>query len=723
MIKVCTIKNPYNPKEMDLREVFKTSATLAEIGSEFKGKPWLCLAYIDKKQYYPLQSEWEDILVNENDIVYFFPYIGGGSAAAAYLIISIIISVAVSYLLTPDPPDIKRNDLGEADPVFTLSGEKNQIRLNQPIEDPYGRVRLWPSVAALSYNQYLDNNQYLHQLLCLGQGSYDIENVYIEDTPIANFQETEYEIYGPNEQVTLFRDNVVTSSEVGRLELFGPNEPEYTGPVGPFVANEIGTKTDKLEWDLEFPQGLMNNVNVTADIQYREIDENGDPVGSWQTILFDQTLDTLTPQRFTIFTSVNPGRYESRVARTSDKNTNPNIFNLLQWTGLRAFLTSATNYGDVTILAIKARATNNLNDTSAQKFNCVGTRKLPIYNGVSIAPVDDIASRVATRNPVWAFVQIFRSQYGGNLEDKYLDLDNLLAEANYLDTEGITFDFIFDQKSTVWEAVKVPAFVAKATPILSGSKVTWIRDTGSQFPTFFINPENTLQNSFKLQKRLYDLNENDGLEVEYKDESTWKNETVLCTLGTQQGINPKKTTIRGVQNRQRAYELGCYQWAKETYERELISLTTGMEGYIPSFGDVVRIGSDIPKWGTSGYVLSMEETGGVTRLVLSENVDFTGGETRKIAIRGKYGQELGPYTCTLGSFENDVIINDVIPIDQVYFDKEHEPPYFIFGIEQNVGRICRITDIQPSNDSIEIRAIVDDLRRFDDPGEAPPIGS
>lgn len=728
MIRVFTVQNPYNPHEMEC-EVIDNPCSLDEVGERFKDKPWLCLAYIDEKQYYPKRDEWQDVELTDGDVVYFFPYIGGESILIN-AIISVIIAV-LSYALTPDPPDIKRNDLGDADPVFNLSGEKNQVRFNQPIEDAYGRCRLWPSVGALSYNQYVNNDQLLYQLLCIGQGSYEIEQVegvdqiFIEDTPIQNFQETEYEIVEPGQPLTLFRDNVTTSSEVGRIELFGPNEASYPLPdgwVGPFVTNEISTKADRLEVDIELPQGAGSSgtVNFTADIQYAEIDNSGNIIGSWQTLAaFNQTVSGFVPQRYTVFDNVTQGRYQVRIRRTSNKaGTN----DLIQWTGLRAFLSSSTDYGDVTMLAIKARATNNLNDTSSQKFNLIATRKLPIYDGISIPSPTDTINRTATRNPVWAFINIFRAPYGGLLDDQYIDLDGLLAEASVMTSQGINFDYVFDQKSTVWEAAKLPAFVGRAVPILSGSKVTWTRDSGSQMPTFFINPENTLQNSFSLQKRLYDLNENDGLEVEYKDEDTgFKNETVLCVVGTQLGINPKKTVIKGVQSRQKAFELGYYQWAKEVYERQLITLRTGLEGYIPAYGDVVRIASDIPKWGQSGYLLEIDVTR--TILTLSENVTFEAGETHTIAIRGKQGQELGPYICTAGTKDNEVVSGTAIPAGETFLDYYREPPYFVFGVQNVAGRISRIIDITPGDESIEIKAVVDDLRRLVNPGDAPPVGS
>ena len=73
--------------------------------------------------------------------------------------------------------------------MFDLKGQYNQVRLGNPIEVPYGRNRLWPSIAAREYNKYVNNDQYRYSLYCLGQGSYGIEALQIEDTALAQHRQ------------------------------------------------------------------------------------------------------------------------------------------------------------------------------------------------------------------------------------------------------------------------------------------------------------------------------------------------------------------------------------------------------------------------------------------------------------------------------------------------------------------------------------------------------
>jgi len=110
-------------------------------------------------------------------------------------------------------------------------------------------------------------------------------------------------------------------------------------------------------------------------------------------------------------------------------------------------------------------------------------------------------------------------------------------------------------------------------------------------------------------------------------------------------------------------------------------------------------------------------------LTLSENVVFQDGVAHYIAIRGKQGQELGPYLCTERIAKNEVDIDGTIPAGETFLDYYREPPYFIFGVSNYVGRICRIVDIQPEEDTISVKAVVDDQRRLDYPGSAPDRGT
>ncbi len=722
MVRLVTINNPHNPQDgLEVRDVEECS--LSQAGADYIEQPYLAIAFIKGKRYFPTRDEWGEVELSDGDVVYFMPHVGGVVTAIIIAVVA-IAAIAVALLTAVQPPNVANTP--EPDPVFDLKGQKNQIRLGQPIEDPYGRVRLWPSYATRAYNQYYGNDQFQFQLFCLGHGSYDVEEIRIEDTPIGNFQEVEYEITEPFGTVGLFPDNVETSVEVNNIELYGPNEDEYVGNefAGPFVANAVNTETNRIEVDVILPNGLYYSADdgsldprtVQALFEYQALDENGVGVGPWLFLpAFVKTLETNTPQRFTIFANVPAGRYQVRASRTNDKDESHRAGNKILWGAMRAFLPSTGTYGDVTMLAVKARATNNLNDQSSNRVNVIATRKLPIHNGTSIPALDDVESRVATRSPIWAMVNILRSTYGGKLQEQYIDFDHLVTEAATAETNSIYFDWIYDQRSTVWEALKLPCFVNKSIPMANGSRITTIRDTNQSLPTFFVSNDITEENSFTLSKKLYDLNPNDGLEVEYTDPDTWKSEVVKCLLPNEAGNNPKRIKVQGVTDRQRAYDLGMYSWAKESYERTSLELTIGLEGYIPAYGDLVRVQSDVPRWGINGEVLDINGT----TLTLDQDVEING--EFKIALRGKEGQDLGTYNITEGAAKNIVETSAPIPVGDIPLNND-EGPFFIIGEPNLTGRICRIVNIEPTDsETVKLSLVVNDARRFADYGDAPAL--
>ena len=718
MAKVVTINNPFDPlKDYTVDDVAAGKTIWEWLTQKFQGftefaRPTYCL--VNGRPL--LRAGWREYVIKETDVVSFVPLQQG---PVLFVVFAIITAVSVAIALSVPKPATPGQQ-PEPDPVYDLKGQNNQIRLGNPIEVPYGRNRLFPSYAARSYTKYINNDQYLYQLFCLGQGEYDIEAVRIEDTAIASFADVVYEVYAPGDSVDLFPDNVVTSVEVAGIELKGTNEVGY-GMSGPFVANPSGTDTDHLEIDVSLPGGLylgnskggLDNLTVTALFEYREIDDAGAPIGSWTTLSsFTKTLRTNTPQRFTLEATVTPGRYEVRGQRTNTKNEDTKAQSLLRWDGLRAFLPSTKDYGDVTLLAIKARASNNLNDRSSNRVNVIATRKLEIWNGtVWSAPT-------ATRNPLWAMCDVFRANYGGRVDDAYLRLSELLTAATAAGTRSDTFDFVFEQNITVWEAAKTVARLCRSVPMLNGSQITIVRDEPKTVPIAAFNKETIIAGSFKWEVKLPGLDEYDGLEIFYIDPDTFTEESVQCLLDGEAGNNCEKVKLYGCTSRTKAYREGLYMRAVRKRRRENVVFSTGLEGHLPSYLSPIFVTHDAPKvWGQGGLVTAIA-VDNVT-ITLSDEVTFGVG-THKIAFRKKDGTVSGPHTCTAGATANEVVLGSAIDPSLFYFGLVHERPGFYFGPEGAEAAFCSVVNLRPGSDgSVEVVAVVyKDV--YDNDEEDPP---
>lgn len=631
MATVIFRRNPFDlHQDVETFEV-PTHITVREwLEKQFPGfvefeKPTYCVFNGD-----PIARKDWNRTMGKGDIVQFLTLPGQGPWLwfwIAYAVITIATVIIVSQMRPEVPNEGEGNS---PDSVYNLRGQRNQVKLGQVIECGYGLNRMWPSYAAQPYNRYIDNDQWLFQVFCIGHGKYVLDNFRIEDTPFSSFQDIEYEIVQPGQAVTLFPDNVHTNVEVSQIELRGPNEPGV-GEVevedspgapglgipasshnsydvaGPYVANPALTQTELIELDVSLPRGLylqnnsggLDTRTVTVQFEARAIDAAGAPIGDWFVLTtWTKTLATTTPQRFTLSATVPPARYEVRGMRINDKDTDYKAANTVQWESLRAFLPSGRTFGNVTCIALKAKATNNLNDRSSTRFNVEALRILPVFNG-------EEWEEAPTRGIVWAFVDVFMAAYGGRLSYSNFDLDALLAlDAVWTDRNEF-FDGVFDNRQSCWEAARTIALVGRAVPMLNGSRLTMIRDEPKTVPVAMFNQENIVKGSWRWDVKLVNIDAHDGLEVTYMDPTTGKPLTVLCLVGDDVGDNPEKIDVsRGIRSRQHAYNLGQYLRRRKKYQNQNIVLRTGMEGHIPTYGDLVLVGYKPAKWGQGGAVKS-----------------------------------------------------------------------------------------------------------------------
>ncbi len=140
--------------------------------------------------------------------------LGIGAGVLQQAIGGAIISLAGMALMNavvpapkPSVPSLSFGSVGAPpapSPTYSLSAQGNEARLGQPIPVLYGRHLIYPDLATQPYQEFVNNEQYLFQLHVIGQGEFDLEQVRIEDTPIASFEEVETEIVGTGGSVTCF---------------------------------------------------------------------------------------------------------------------------------------------------------------------------------------------------------------------------------------------------------------------------------------------------------------------------------------------------------------------------------------------------------------------------------------------------------------------------------------------------------------------------------------
>lgn len=665
-------------------------------------------------------TDWDKRPLAEGDKAVFVPHVG--TTVIIAIVIAIIVAVAVVLFL--DFPVPKNDGQPEADPVYSLKGQQNQVKFNEPIEKHYGKGRHWPSYAARPYNKNEGQNQVLFALLCIGLSDYEIPKIRVDDTDLANLEEVQTQICAPGEAVTLFPINVQTADEVSGIEMKGPNEPDVPddgGWYGWYTIVTAGNRATRIELDVSWRQGMYRTTDKgkfkaassASQFQIRQINDLGEVIGDTQPFLsVNRTLATSDSWRETVGANVPAGRWQIRGRRTNNKATDYKIRDAFTWDSVRAYCENKQDFGNVTLLAIKARASNNLNDQSRGKFNVDYEAYTDVY---------DLATGIwtpqITRNPVWAFCDILRAEYGRALPDYFLDLPTLVNMANALDAASVTFDWTYDQRGTIWPALQTALMIARAKPILPNALFSAVRDVPASVPVVGFSQYNIVPDSFSVSTKLAILGDHDGLEVEYINPLNWTKESVLCLIGEDQGNNPRQVRLSGCTDRTKAYRWGLYTRACEVEQRDNIVFETGLEGADIIYGDLAAIQHDLIP---TDYSLPEEFTGRLdedalvnfddgggnrTYVTLPALVMFEPGETHRIALRDRRGVVRGPFVCTATADPFTVKLATLLNLAEFNVTGGETATYF-FGVSGKEYMLSKVVNVAPAGEStIRITAV------------------
>ena len=733
------LTNPFNPNKGRISKALSGKQTVWQIVKEQKidlTRPTVCLVDGVAK----LRKDW-NITLHQKSVVSFvaLPLGGGGGKSSNPLQVVLTVALIVATVYTGGAvgaaygavwggvaaaavsvgggilintfvptPKASLNGMTSSSltqsPTYSLQAQGNQARLGNPIPVIYGRHLIYPDFASQPYYKYIDNEQYVYQLHCIGQGEYDVEQIRIEDTPISSFEEINCQIIKPGEKNTLFNEDVVTSTEVSGQELL------LDKICGPFILNPSETKINQIEIDVAFQRGCyyanddgsMSNKTINWTIEVRAIDDYDAPYGEWYTLGNETITSNNHNAMYKTYTyDVPQGRYEVRATRTDTKDTSSRAGHEIRWASCKGYVVSEKDYGNVTLLAITMRATDNLSQRSSRMVNCIVTRRLKKWHPLSGWTV----SAEPTCSIAWALADILKASYGADLRDKSIDIQALYNLDQTWSARGDTFNGVFDSKLTVYEALSRTARVGRAIPFIQGGIVRFVRDEPKNIPVALFGPRNIVKNSLSIQYVMPSEDTADSVCVQYFSEKTWKTSEIV---GSFEGSSSDKTAtveLFGCTNKDQALREATYMALANRYRRRIVNFTTELEGLVPSYGDLIAITHDMAKWGQGGEVT---EKKGLT-LSLSEPVKFEEGQTHYLALRKKNGSLSGPFVVTPGALTTEVVLSEEPDID-ILTGTDAERTHFAFGSADKWSVLARVTGIHPRSTKVEITAVIEDSR-------------
>ena len=630
---------------------------------------------------------------------------GAGWGAAAAAGVSISGGILVNTLVPTPKPTLNgmTSSSYTQSPTYSLQAQGNSARLGNPIPVIYGRHLIYPDFAAQPYYRYQNNDQYVYQLHCIGQGSYDVEQIRVEDTPISAFKEITYKIINPGENNTLFNEDVVTSAEVAGQELL------KGVIVGGFALNPTESEINKIEIDVACQRGLyyandnggLSEKTVQWRVDARLIDDEDNALGDWFTLATETlTGSTVNGIYRTYAYSVAQGRYEVRATRLDDKDNSSRAGHELRWISAKGYVVSDKNYGNVTLLAIVMKATDNLSQRASNLINCIVTRKLKTWS-----PNSGWSGLTPTRSIAWALADILKADYGAKLTDKSIDLNALYQLERKWSVRGDTFNGVFDSKLTVYEALSRVAKVGRAVAFIQGGIVRFVRDEPKTIPVALFGPRNIVKNSLSIQYIMPSEDTADSVCVQYFSEKTWKTSEITGTFSGSASDKTATVELFGCTNKEQAQREAVYMALANRYRRRVVTFSTELEGLIPTYGDLIAITHDMARWGQGGEVIARNGL----KLTLSEPVAFSDGIKNILALRNKNGSLGGVYEVTATELSTEVTLKTQ-PDIEILTASGVERTHFAFGSADKWSVFARVTGIRPRSNQVEITAVIEDDR-------------
>jgi predicted phage tail protein len=661
----------------------------------------------------------------------FAPWAGGALAGALGLsstglvagaIGSAILAgggILINTLLAPKPAATAAAQL-EASPTYSTRAQGNQARLFSVIPVQYGEHVMVPDYVSDPYQEFQGNDQFLHLLFGRGLGRSEVAQVRIGETVVweagtgftGALADIEIAFYEPGEQVDLFPVQVETSSEVGGQLLADINW------IGPFAAVPAGETSQRLAVDVVLPEGCYEltdsgsqvSATVALRFEYREIDDLGAPVGAgtW-AVLADETitLTTPTPQRFTWSLDVPAGRYEVRAQRTNAWSASDRRFDRSEWAGLRAYLDGPQAFDDLSTMAVRVRANEQLTSQSSRQFSIVQTRILPVWTGSAW-------EEQPTRSIAWAAVDIARNPvYGAGLADSRIDLATFAAYDAFWAGRGDTFNGVFDTRTTRFEAINTVLAAGRASVQFLGNRISLVRDEPRALAAQVFTDRNIARGSLEVDYALQKSDAADDVIVEYMDRTSWKQAEVRCTIAESASEAPARVRLIGPTDRGQAWREGIHLAADNFFRRTKATFRAELEGRLLKRGDVVLVQSEMPQtWGEAGVVRGIAGDD----LTLSKEPS-TDPLNTYLRVRRRDGGEWGPCkitwthgsaVVTLDPIDRAAVEAEFGPIEPHLVDDGDEEPTYLLGEGTDYAFRGILVNMVPDGTGAQIELVIDD---------------
>ena len=473
--------------------------------------------------------------------------------------------------------------------------------------------------------------------------------------------------------------------------------------AGPFAACPPGETTTRLEFDIFAPQGLGIIDGEDIDPRTRTIRVEWRPVGgtTWTAQNFNVSGATRDQLGWT-FTINLPSavRPEVRISRLGGESVATTSLDRLELTGLKAMLPTVTRYPGVTTMAVTIEGSDEIGRSSENRINLVGTRKLPPVAGGPLS---------ATRSISRAAAYVARS-LGRQDEIDVSEFERLDA---LWEGRGDTFDYVFSD-GTAKQAIDTILNAGFASMTLDRGVIVPVRDEPrTQFEEGY-SPEN-MTSPLRRSVEVRQVDEPDGVEVEFTREGTWTEETIRCLLPGDNGFKLDKVKLDGVTDPVRAWRIGMRRRRIQRYRRRTYEFSTELDALNSRYLSYVPLLDDIPGYGKVAILRAIYDD----RILVSEPLEWEPGKAHVVAYRDENGDTVGPFSATRGDDDYTVMVTIPKPWPAA-LPSDREQTHIYFGTTERWCFPALITEIRPTGPlETSVTATNYDDRVYADDDESP----
>jgi hypothetical protein len=625
-------------------------------------------------------------------------------------------SLLINALLPPSLPSIGNQQ--QPRDVFSTSLSGNVAKIDSPIWKVCGRRKLTPPFAGDPYFEFsdddgddLDNKQYLFALYAIGVGNHTLEQSKLGGALISHLQDVvKAEYLPPGTQPNKVLKNVSTSTIVNGQVL-------DTGfYVGGFPSCEPKRTSAAIGIDIIATRGLGKaggSLTVAWRVEARQINDFDTPLSGWSVIgTGTKTAATNTPQRWSQKIAIGiPARFEIRVVRTDNKDTDSNALHEIAWGGLRSYNAEIVNLnGDTAHFELVLRASEQLSNLSQRDLSLTLTAHARAWD-----PSAGWQTEGPTRTPAWWLLDLASNPvWGLGLPDDRIDLQSFRDFGVTNEARQDRFDWVFDTAVDAWSAMQLIARTGRGRVFRRNGLLTIARDQLDELPVTAFTPRNTLPGSMSIGEALPTREMADGFVIEYEDLRTWLWTPIKCPCpGVTTMRNPVHKRIEGITGSIHAEREGRYEAANLLYRNRKAACRVEMQGELPAYLSTIRWLPEIQGYGASGDVAFWDPDTLV--MGLTEPVTWGAGGLYLTLIRDD-GSLTTPVLVTPGPTQWDVLLPALPNYTLIVDSGERERPKYLLGPLDTGDELVKVSAIKDGSRGqggeryIDIESVPDDAR-------------